>query len=266
MYPPVLLAPAHWQRVEFISDLHLSADDPVTFDTWQAYMQACTCDALFILGDLFEAWVGDDVLTTAEGFAFEKQCAQVLKAASLRCPVYLLHGNRDFLLGDTFFRLTGVQPLPDPCRLEWLGESVLLSHGDALCVNDTAYMQLRALIRSPQWQTATLAKPLTERMTMVAHIKMDKAQRNSPPQDWMDVDPTAANECLQHHRVQTLVHGHTHMPGDYALPQGCRRIVLSDWEGRGLLPRAQVLCWEHVDNTPQWRRVDLAPPPDCNRE
>ena len=239
-----LQAPAAWQRLEFISDLHLSEADPLTFDTWQAYLQTCTADALFILGDLFEAWIGDDVLEPTQGFAFERQCVALLRKASQKRPVYLLHGNRDFLLGDHFFNRSGVQALADPCPLVLGGHTVLLSHGDALCTNDTAYMQLRGVIRSAPWQQATLAKPLAERMAMVAQIKMDKAERAGPAAPWMDVDTQAAIDCLNHFHASELVHGHTHLPADHEFPGGLMRRVLSDWEGHQQPQRAQVLRWE----------------------
>lgn len=247
-----LVAPTAWQRLEFISDLHLSEADPITFQTWQAYMQACTADALFILGDLFEAWIGDDVLLETEGFAFEKRCAEVLRAVSHQRPVYLLHGNRDFLLGDTFFKRTGVQALADPCLLEAKGQTLLLSHGDSLCVNDLAYMQLRAVIRTPQWKASTLAKPLSERLTLASQIKMEKAARTGTVQTWMDVDLQAASDCLKQFGAGTLVHGHTHLPEDHTLSGHLRRIVLSDWEGIHQPARAQVLRWQ----SGAWQRLD----------
>ena len=239
-----LEAPAAWQCLEFISDLHLSEADPLTYQTWLAYMQACTADALFILGDLFEAWVGDDVLTQENGFAFEKHCAQALKSFSAKRPLYLLHGNRDFLLGDAFFERTGVQRLADPCTLALNGQTVLLSHGDALCVNDLAYMQLRSVIRTPQWQTATLSKPLAERLALAAQIKMDKTGRSGSIQPWMDVDPQAVMSCMKQHGATILVHGHTHMPLDHQMEGNLQRLVLSDWEGNHQPARAQVLRWK----------------------
>lgn len=240
-----LQAPASWQRVEFISDLHLSESDPLTFASWQRYIEACTADALFILGDLFEAWIGDDVLLAHDGFAFEKKCAQVISSACQQRPVYFLHGNRDFLLGDAFFKATGMQPLADPCVLVLGQERLLLSHGDALCVNDLAYMQLRAMIRTPQWCQSTLAKPLQERVLIAAHIKMDKAQRQEAMAAWMDVDGAAASQSLHERHASTLVHGHTHRPGEHKLPTGGRRMVLSDWDGRSSPARAQVLRWQN---------------------
>src|SRR5512133_3271221 len=145
---PVLQAPAYWRHLDFISDLHLQASESATFNAWQHFMQTTQSDAVFILGDLFEVWVGDDVLATS---GFEARCAQVLKAASQRLSIFLLHGNRDFLLGSAFAQAGGLTLLHDPSVLCFAGQRWLLSHGDALCLADTDYLQFRALVRSPAW-------------------------------------------------------------------------------------------------------------------
>jgi UDP-2,3-diacylglucosamine hydrolase len=215
-------------------------------------MQSCTADALFILGDLFEAWLGDDVLGQTDGFAFENECVQVLTSCAAKRPVYLLHGNRDFLLGETFFKQTGVQRLDDPCTLILNGQTLLLSHGDALCVNDLPYMQLRSVIRTSQWQTTTLAQPLATRLALATQIKMEKTGRSSTFQSWMDVDTSAAVKCLRQHGATTLVHGHTHMPRDHVLESQLHCKVLSDWEGNCQPARAEVLRWQAGN----WQRLN----------
>jgi len=147
---PCVQAPAHWQRVDFISDLHLDAHEPATFEAWAQHMAHTTANALFILGDLFEVWVGDD---NQDPFAL--QCMAVLKATAQRMPVYFMCGNRDFLVGATLLTATGMQGLNDPTVLD-LGPTLrlLLSHGDALCLDDHDYLAFRAQVRQPEWQAA----------------------------------------------------------------------------------------------------------------
>ncbi|MDO8264066.1 MAG: UDP-2,3-diacylglucosamine diphosphatase, partial [Gallionella sp.] len=135
---PVLQAPSSWRHVDFISDLHLQASETATVQAWQDYMQSTRADAVFILGDLFEVWVGDDVIGGAldpdQAPGFEARCAQILQAASRRLAIYFMHGNRDFLLGPAFASASGMTLLNDPTVLDFAGQRWLLSHGDALCL------------------------------------------------------------------------------------------------------------------------------------
>ena len=147
-------ADVSWQVVDFISDLHLQAKDPATFAAWQHYMRQTPVDALFILGDLFEVWVGDDLITAAHDpqAQFVAQCQLVLQEATRRMAVFFMHGNRDFLLGHSCAGHCKLQLLNDPSVLVFDSQRWLVSHGDALCLDDTEYQQFRQQVRSPRWQ------------------------------------------------------------------------------------------------------------------
>ncbi|MDO5086412.1 MAG: UDP-2,3-diacylglucosamine diphosphatase [Comamonadaceae bacterium] len=235
-----LAAPAGWQTVDFLADLHLHASEPATFAAWQRYLQATPADALFILGDLFEVWIGDDAATAG---SFEARCADVLRAAAARRPVYFMRGNRDFLVGHAFLSHCQVQDLADPTVLVFGGARWLLSHGDALCLDDTAYQQFRQQVRQPAWQQAFLARPLDERAAIARQMRQHSQmrQQGQAPETYADVNEHAARAWLRQARCATLIHGHTHRPADHALGDGLARIVLSDWHLDGPAPRAQVL-------------------------
>src|SRR6478735_1572064 len=156
---PEIVAPPEWRTVDLISDLHLQASEPATVEAWQGYLDTTPADAVFILGDLFEVWVGDDAAALP---GFEARCAEVLRAASARRPVFFMHGNRDFLVGADFAARCGMTLVADPTVLLLHGERWLLSHGDALCLEDTEYLKFRAMVRTPEWQSAFLARPLEE--------------------------------------------------------------------------------------------------------
>lgn len=246
-----LVAPAAWHTVDLLSDLHLQASEPATFDAWRGYLQTTPADALFILGDLFEVWVGDDAAALP---GFETQCAGLLRAASLRRPIFFMHGNRDFLVGPDFAERCGLTLLEDPTVLVLHGKRWLLSHGDLLCLADTDYLQFRAQVRTPAWQQAFLARPLDERRALARSMRTQSEQRKSTPgMVWADVDADAARDWLERAHARTLVHGHTHRPAEHALGDGLRRIVLSDWDAAAHPPRAQVLCV----SASEARRVDV---------
>lgn len=245
-----LRAPAHWQAVEFISDLHLQPGEPGTFDVWRAFLQRPAserADALFILGDLFEVWVGDDVLesSTSTDQAFWRACADTLQSFSAQTPVCFMAGNRDFLLGAQGLRACGMQGLSDPTTLDFLGQHWLLSHGDALCLADTDYMRFRKQVREPAWQREFLARPLSERTAIARDLReQSEARKRSTAHDpslWADVDAAAARAALQTAGAHTLIHGHTHRPAVHALGDGLQRVVLSDWDAAANPPRAEVL-------------------------
>lgn len=238
---PVLQAPPQWRQIDFISDLHLQASEPATFSAWQGYMQATPADAVFILGDLFEVWVGDDVLNPAEQAGFEAHCAQILQSASRRLKVFFLHGNRDFLLGADCAKACGMTLLNDPTVLDFAGQRWLLSHGDALCLDDTDYMQFRAQVRSPDWQQAFLAQPLAQRQEIARALRLQSEARKNTGATYADLDDHAVCHWLQTAQANTLIHGHTHKPADHGLPHGLRRITLSDWDAAATPPRAEVL-------------------------
>ncbi|MGJ7541787.1 UDP-2,3-diacylglucosamine diphosphatase [Variovorax sp. LT1R16] len=246
-----LVAPAAWRTVDLLSDLHLQANEPVTFDAWRGYLQTTPADALFILGDLFEVWIGDDA-TALPGF--EAQCAELLRQAAARRPVFFMHGNRDFLVGPAFAAQCGLTLLDDPTVLVLHGQRWLLSHGDLLCLEDTDYLKFRAQVRNAAWQQAFLARPLEERRALARSMRtQSEARKATPGMVWADVDTDAARDWLRRADARTLVHGHTHKPAEHALGDGLRRIVLSDWDAAAHPPRAQVLCL----STTGARRVDV---------
>lgn len=234
-----LEAPPHWHCIEFISDLHLQADDPQTFRAWGDYLQNTKADALFILGDLFEVWVGDDVLTVANGF--ESQCATLLHVAAARIDIHVMQGNRDFLMGPAFMKASGCTALADPTVLRFASQRWLLTHGDALCLDDTAYMKFRAMVRSPQWQSDFLGKSLSERMVLARQMRQQSAAKKITATAHADVDAAAALSCMDALRANHMIHGHTHRPADHWLCEGKERLVLSDWDLAAKPPRAEVL-------------------------
>lgn len=246
----LLRAPAQWQAVEFISDLHLQPGEPQTFEVWRTFLQrpvSQRADALFILGDLFEVWVGDDVLesSTSTDQTFWRSCAKALHHFSAHTPVYFMAGNRDFLLGAEGLKACGMQGLSDPTTFDFLGQNWLLSHGDALCLADTDYMRFRAQVRQPAWQRDFLARPLSERTAIARDLReQSEARKRSTAGDpslWADVDAAAARNALQTPGAFTLIHGHTHRPAVHALGDDMQRVVLSDWDASAQPPRAEVL-------------------------
>ena len=249
--PPIaeLDAPAAWATVDFISDLHLNVHEPTTFGAWQAYMQGTPADAVFILGDLFEVWVGDDILEGSGDNAhndraksFEYRCACVLREASHHTALFFMHGNRDFLVDQALMSFCHARLLDDPTVLCFLNERWLLSHGDALCLDDTDYMQFRRLVRSSAWQQAFMAQPLAKRQSVAADMRrQSEARKQSETQNYADVDARAASEWLAAARSPMLIHGHTHRPATHTLDHGRARTVLSDWDLGARPPRADVL-------------------------
>lgn len=193
---------------------------------------------MFILGDLFEAWVGDDV---AGEPGFEADCAEVLRAAAHRRPLFLLHGNRDFLIGAGLQQRTGATLLADPTVFSFGGKRWLLSHGDALCLSDTAYQKFRAQVRQPAWQQQVLALPLAQRKAMARGMRSESESIQRDALDYADVDTAAALEWLREADAPVLIHGHTHRPAEHVLDAGHRRIVLSDWDAQARPPRLEAL-------------------------
>jgi UDP-2,3-diacylglucosamine hydrolase len=203
-------------------------------------MASTPADALFILGDLFEVWVGDDLLH-APGQAFATECADVLRASGQRLALFLMHGNRDFLLGSQLLAHCQGQLLDDPCVLTVGKQRWLLAHGDALCLDDHSYLAFRAQVRSQPWQQAFLSKPLSQRQDIARQLRaqsqQEQAQRWARGEGYAEVDEQAARQALQDAQAHTLIHGHTHRPARHELGEGLAREVLSDWDAQ----RAQVL-------------------------
>lgn len=239
--PAEIVAPATWRTIDFISDLHLGADTPRTFAAWAGYLEHTTADAVLILGDLFEVWVGDD----ARLRGFEASAAAVLRRAAARRWIGFMVGNRDFLLGAAMLEACGVVGLADPTVVNAFGERVLVTHGDAMCLGDVAYQQFRGVVRSPAWQRDFLARPLDERRALARALREESERRKSAPVAFHDVDREAALEALRTAPAATLVHGHTHRPGTEALAPDRVRHVLSDWDlDDAAVPRAEVLRWQ----------------------
>ena len=248
---PELIAPAHWRTVEFISDLHLDPSEPATVEVWRDYLANSKADAIFLLGDIFEVWVGDDALL--EVGSFEAECTQILRAASADRSLFFMVGNRDFLAGNAFLHATGMTGLADPTVLVWGERRIVLSHGDALCLDDAEYQQFRTLSRSAAWQQQLLSQPLAVRRAIGKSARSESEQRKQSGMPYADADVTMTADWMQRAQAQWLIHGHTHRPAEHALPGGGTRIVLSDWHITGDTHRAEVLRV-----TPQgWQRVPL---------
>jgi UDP-2,3-diacylglucosamine hydrolase len=234
-----LPAPSRWRTVDFISDLHLQVDEPRTHAAWARYLSRTPADAIFMLGDVFEVWVGDDVLDTAD--SFEADCARTMRQASQRLDLFVMHGNRDFLMGDELMARCGATLLPDPCCLVAGNERWLLSHGDALCVDDLDYQRFRTQVRSPQWQGEFLAKPLLARQAIARQLRHQSEARKTTDVSYADVDTAMALDWLKAFSCTHLIHGHTHRPGHHMLAPGYERTVLSDWDMSATPPRAEIL-------------------------
>jgi UDP-2,3-diacylglucosamine hydrolase len=244
---PTFEAPAGWRAIDLLSDVHLSADHPCTFEAWRSALLQSDADAVFMLGDLFEVWIGDD----ARRGAFEQQCIAVMREASRLRRLGFMAGNRDFLVGAELLAEAGVEALADPTLLTAFGQRLLLTHGDALCLEDEAYQRLRTVLRSPDWQRQVLARPLDERAALARQLRQaSDAKRGETsgaagfdPAAWADVDGPEAARWLDRASATVMVHGHTHRPGRHALPGGGQRWVLSDWsfDEAGQPARADVL-------------------------
>lgn len=219
-------------RSLFISDLHLSEDRPQANEQFFRFLEeaAAGADALYVLGDLFEYWIGDEDLETPFNAVIAGALRQLANAGT---KVRLMHGNRDFLLGEAFCRASGAQLLADPSVID----NTLLMHGDTLCTDDHDYQAWRRTARSAVWQRDFLAKPLAERRATVMGLR-DKSKEviQAKPAEIMDVNDDAVREALRRHGVARLIHGHTHRPGKHTLDvdgRRCERWVLPDWYGRG---------------------------------
>ena len=220
----------------FISDLHLTEERPEANERFIGFLEdkARGADALYILGDFFEYWIGDDDL----GEPFNAVIAGLLRDLSRGgVQLKLMHGNRDFLIGERFCAATGAHLLQDPVVEEIAGEKTLLMHGDTLCTDDLDYQAWRRKARDPAFQAAFLAKSLAERRAAVGEMREKSRQlmKEKTP-EIMDVNEDAVRQALRSHGVRRLIHGHTHRPGRHALEVDgarCERWVLPDWYGRG---------------------------------
>ncbi len=215
--------------LRLISDLHLDASRPQVAAAFTRLLDASAADGriegLYILGDLFEMWIGDD-----DDDAFNLGIVEVLRRTAQRLPVYVMHGNRDFLLGTHFAHHSGATLLAERTLLEVGGQRALLMHGDELCSDDTAYQQMRRVLRSPAWQTDILARSLEERRAIGLSMRGGSRERTSRLDPGiMDVNTAAVEATFEAHDVDLMIHGHTHRPAIHRHQRG-RRIVLGDWD------------------------------------
>lgn len=243
-----------WTCVDFISDLHLSAQCANTFSLLKTYFEQTPAQAVFILGDLLEVWIGDDCLDH-EAFAFERSCVELLHEASLGRPVFFMPGNRDFLAGERFLKQSGMTALRDPCLLLNQAHRLLLSHGDALCLGDRDYQTFRQQVRQNTWQSLFLAQPLQERLDLALKMRAQSQEKQAalPPMALAELDTQACLDWLEKHQAQLLIHGHTHRPMRHELNSTHAREVLSDWDAQASPPRAQVLRLQNA----QLSRLEL---------
>ena len=233
--------PASWRTIDFISDLHLAEDTPRTFAAWSTYLLGTPADAVLILGDLFESWVGDD----ARFDPFEASGVAALREAASRRTIAFMVGNRDFLVGPEMLAACGMSALADPSVVAAFGQCALLAHGDAMCVDDTAYQAFRTVVREAGWQREFLGRSLTERRAVARAMRTGSEAAKAAAGLVSDVDRGLAVAALNQAGATTLVHGHTHRPADEQLAPGLTRRVLSDWDLDHGRARAEVLRWSH---------------------
>ena len=222
-------------RTLFISDLHLDPSRPGIVERFERFLEAdaAGAGALYILGDLFEYWVGDDSLA----LPLPARAAKALTAAARRMPVSFMHGNRDFMVARAFSEATGVALLGDPATIDLDGVPTLLLHGDTLCTDDTAYQAFRAQVRDPAWQAAALARPIGERIAIAEGLReKSEGAKHGKAAAIMDVAPAAVEEAFRRSGCDVMIHGHTHRPGRHVhVVDGRERVrwVLPDWYEAG---------------------------------
>ena len=214
----------------FISDLHLDESRPDVTEAFFSFIKnvANRAEGFYILGDLFEVWLGDD-----NNSVLNQNIISALKALSV--PRFIMHGNRDFLIGKTFCQQTGFTLLPDPTRVLLFDRPVLLMHGDSLCTRDVEYIKVRNILRNPAFQNDLLSKSLQERMVIASGARnQSKEHTRQTKIDIMDVTHEEVISEMQQHEVQLLIHGHTHRPDTHYVPEVLgQRAVLGDWDTQG---------------------------------
>jgi UDP-2,3-diacylglucosamine hydrolase len=219
----------------FISDLHLDPQRPEVIDLLVRFLdgRAAGADALYILGDLFEYWIGDD--DVRDGLLPAIEALSRLSDAGV--PVFFMAGNRDFLVGSGFAERTGCRLLEDPTRVELYGFPTLLMHGDTLCTDDVAYQGLRKQLRDPAWQAGFLALPVAQRRAQAEALRRESREATrGKAADIMDVNAAEVAATFRKHGVQRIIHGHTHRPAAHTLEiddEPAERIVLGDWYTQG---------------------------------
>jgi UDP-2,3-diacylglucosamine hydrolase len=238
--------------VLLISDLHIDAGQPETVQRFLRFVdrEAGSAEALYILGDFFEAWIGD-----ADCHPGWKPVIEALASACRhRIACHIMHGNRDFLIGKRFATATGCKLLDEHEIVDIHGQRALLMHGDLLCTDDTEYMAMRAMARNPEWQRQILAKPVEERRAMAQELRRRSRTENATkPEEIMDVNQAAVEQTMREHGVRTLIHGHTHRPAVHRFPldgEEAVRIVLGAWDDH-----AAIVRWD--ENGPRLETVTL---------
>lgn len=219
----------------FISDLHLSQERPAITALFLRFLQevAANADALYILGDLFEAWLGDDMVLPE----YHEAITAIRKLTDQGVPVYIMYGNRDFLMREQFEQMTGARLIHEPYILSLGGQDTLLLHGDTLCTDDTAYQEFRRMVRDPQWQDAMLSKTVEQRVALAREYRdMSKIEMAKKDNAIMDVNQQSVLDTMREQNVLKLIHGHTHRPGNHHFDidgKPASRIVLGDWYTHG---------------------------------
>ena len=220
----------------FISDLHLCASRPRIKRLFFEFLDrtARNADELFILGDFFEYWAGDDDMDDPFNRAIIDSLAALTSSG---VAVFLMHGNRDFLIGEEFCRASGATLLADPILIELNGTRTLLMHGDTLCTDDIEYQTFRKQVRDPDWQQQFLSQPLAQRKSIIEDLrKRSENEKQTKTSDIMDVTPASVERVLREHAYPRLIHGHTHRPALHRHVvdgKSCERWVLTDWYERG---------------------------------
>lgn len=255
-------------RTLLVADLHLSSDTPEINQGFYRYLEhtAPGADALYILGDLFDAWIGDDLLDATHhplSVVAHEVIRHLRMLSSNGTAVYLMHGNRDFLLGERFISACQAFLLPDIEEVEIQGVPVLLLHGDSLCTQDEAYMAFRKQSRNPDWQTQMLALPLEQRVALAQSLRTQSGEANANKAEAiMDVTPKEVIALMEQHGLTTMIHGHTHRPKVHDLTVEevpAKRYVLGDWDAQ----HGWDIIIERTDHTaPRLRQFSLTELPD----
>lgn len=231
--------------IKFIADLHLRPEQPEIVRLFLQFLQAQSQDkdlqALYILGDLFEAWIGDDFIPPG----VDSVISALSKLSDSGCSLFFMHGNRDFLIGEEFAAQTGCELLPEHHVIELFGTPTLLMHGDLLCTDDVGYMNFRNMVRNPRWQQDFLAKSVAERIALAQEARKESQQTTSQlDYEIMDVNQNTVVKTMAQWQVSQLIHGHTHRPATHELTVNnapAKRIVLGDWYKQGSV----LVCDQH---------------------
>lgn len=222
-------------RTLFISDLHLSGERKNITELFIKFLdqRASNADALYILGDLFEVWMGDDFIDPG----YQQSISKIKQLSESGLPIYVMHGNRDFLMTDQFSNLSGATLIDEPTIIDLYGTPTLLMHGDTLCIDDTEYQKFRAMVRNPQFISDFLSKSIEERLAIATKFReASKTETASKAMDIMDVNQQAVETVMQEQNINQLIHGHTHRPAihDFTVnSKAMKRIVLGDWYTQG---------------------------------